>query len=224
MTSALDTLSDPLVTPVLALLKDAVNADLRAQMLLAGVEPEDAIVSTAPHPVELEIAGESPLPMLTCYRVRSRSRQFSFSHVDHTSTLQLSYITSATAREQLDERWPLLHRVWTAILTTLARGHHLSHQEGASVLLDAGVIRLDPATAQKREVFVAGGDYTYPGFVAEIDVVHRDGAELDTSTLYPVLSFTHRFHIDEGSEDGEADVTAISLTPAGELVPYEEPA
>lgn len=219
MTSALDQLPDPLITPLLALLADAANADLSAEMVEAGLTPELVVATTAPHPVALEILGETALPLLACYRVRTRSRRFSIAYVDHTYTLQLAYLTPAAAREQLGARWPLLDRVWSSLLRALRRGRHDAHQAGANVLGPAGVLKVDLATAQKLELFAEAGDFTYPMFRAEVDVVYRSASEIDTSALYPALSFTHHFYVDGGG--GEPDAVSVSLTPAGQLVPYE---
>lgn len=221
MTSALDTLEDPFLTPLLALLMEGVNADVAA-LAAPDAEPEPAVRSTAPHPVALEIAGESALPLLSCYRVRSRGRQRSIAYVDHTVTLQIAYTSPATAREQLSARWPLLEVVWQSILGTIRRGYHAAHQGGIEVLGPLGVIEVPLASAQKRELFAADGDYAYPSFLAEVDVILQTASFEETGTLHPALSFTHNFYLD-GVRDDVPDVAAISFTPEGELVPYEPP-
>ncbi|HMJ15742.1 MAG TPA: hypothetical protein VK524_30205, partial [Polyangiaceae bacterium] len=98
MASALDSMVDPLIGPMLALLKDAINAELAVEMIALDLDPEDAVQTTAPHPVALEIAGQLAMPLLTCFRVRSRSRVATFGHTDHVSMLQFGYLTPATAR------------------------------------------------------------------------------------------------------------------------------
>lgn len=211
MTSALDSLVDPLIAPLLALLKDAINADLAAEMLALDLVPEDAVQTTAPHPVPLEIAGQLALPMLTCFRVRSRSRVATFSHTDQVNTLQFGYLTPATSREQLDERWPLLDRVWQSLLRTLNRGSHPAHLAGAPVLEEAGVVRIATEAALKLELFAEAGDYSYPMFRGEVDVTWRDTSPFDTSGLFPALSFEHEFHIDRPVDEGEPDVVSLAL-------------
>lgn len=216
MTSALDTVVDPLVTPLLAFLKDAINADLSAETP-PDSEPEAAVATTAPHPVDIEMTGETALPILTCYRTRSRARRRSIAFVDHTVTLQFTYVTAATAREQLGARWPLLERVWAALLLSLSTGSHPAHADGEDVLDSLRVIEVVLSTAQKREIFQPGGDYTYPAFVAEIDLIVQDDSLGDASTLYPALSFDGGIYLGDVTEDAP-DVAARAYTPLGEQV------
>jgi hypothetical protein len=223
MSSALDGMVDPLIGPMLALLKDAINADLAAEMIALDLEPEDTVQTTAPHPVPLEIAGQLAMPLLTCFRVQSRSRVATFLHTDHVNLLQFGYLTPATAREQIDERWPLLDRVWRALLRTLANGAHPAHQAGAPVLTNAGVVRISTDSAKKLELFAESGDYAYPMFRGEVEVVWRDASLVDTSALYPALSFTHEFNVNGGSEDGEPDVVSRALTKAGRIAEGLDP-
>lgn len=218
MTSALDTVVDPLLTPLLGLLQDAINADLAAEVPPApDTTAEPAVATTAPHPVPIVIAGETALPLLACYRVRSRARQRSISYVDHTQTLQFSYLSAATAREQLPARWPSLERVYQALLKTLRAGHHPAHAGDANVLEGLGIIDVPLSTLQKRELFAEGGDFTYPMFLLEVDVVVQTATFNDPSTLYPALSFETGIYIGCVTE-APPDVSVISYTPLGEAV------
>lgn len=216
MTSALDTIVDPLLVPLLALLKDAINADLAAEAP-ADATPEPAVATTAPHPVPILIAGETALPVLACYRVRSRARQRSVSYVDHTQTLQFSYVSAATAREELPARWPSLERVYEALLQTLRAGHHPAHQGDAHVLEGLGVVDLPLSTLQKRELFAEGGDFTYPMFLLEVDMVVQTAEFKDPSTLWPALSFETGIYHGAVTAD-PPDVSVISYTPLGQAV------
>lgn len=216
MTSALDTVEDPLITPLLAFLKDAINSDLSPETPPA-TTPEPAVATTALHPVVIEIAGETALPLLSCYRVRSRSRRRSVTYIDRTVTLQFTYVSAATAREQLDARWPLLERVWVALEGALLAGAHPAHEDGANVLTPLGVIEVPLGASQKREAFQAGGDYTYPCFVAEVELVVQTTTTADTSHLYPALSFQSDLYIGSVTE-APPDVSALSYTPLGAAV------
>lgn len=226
--TALESLSDPLIAPVLALCKDAINADLADAMEAAGVTPEDAVRATAPYPFALRIEGAAVLPALHCYRVQSRSTQFSVVHVDHVSRLQFTYATPGIGREGLDERWPLLDRVWRALLGALKSGSHAAHADGADVLSDAGVVKVDLGTTRKLEVFIEDGNHTFPGFIGELDVTWRDGSDVDTGSLYPALSFEAKVFADGVSETGDPDAVSRALTPIGEeeldSEPFEEEA
>ena len=218
MTSALDTVVDPLVTPLLALLKDAINADLAAEVPPSpDTTPEPAVATTAPHPVPIIMAGETALPLLACYRVRSRARQRSVVYFDHTQTLQFSYLSAATAREQLPARWPSLERVYQALVKTLRAGHHPAHAGDANVLESLGIIDMPLTTLQKRELFAEGGSFTYPMFLCEVDVVVQTTDFTDPSTLWPALSFETGIYHDHVTDE-EPDVSVISYTPLGQAV------
>jgi hypothetical protein len=214
--NALDVIPDPLVTPVLALLYDAINADLAIDMAAAGVPVENAVSTTSHVPFTLTMVGAGALPALHCYRVRSRSSQQTVQWVNHTSTLQFVYATPAAGREQLDVRWPLLDRVWHSMLRALKRGYHPAHAGGDLVLLEAGVVRIDLSTAIKREAFIEAGQQTFPGFVAELDVVWRDANDIDQGPFFPALSFDALLFTDRPVDtETEADVHARAVLPAG---------
>lgn len=214
--NALDCIPDPLITPILGLLKFAINADLAKDMVHAGVAVEDAVASTSPVPFALNMEGEGQLPALHCYRVRSSSSQYSIAYTNHTSKLQFVYASPAAGRDLLDQRWPLLDRVWHSLIRTLKRGIYPGYEGGIDVMQDAGVIRTDLATTNKREIFIEGGELTYPGFIAEVDVIWRDANDMDTGPSYPALSFDHRFYVDQPDTSGTPDVIARSVTEAGE--------
>lgn len=187
---ALERLSDPLVTPILALLKDAVNADLAAAMTDAGISPTmDAVKSTVPHPISAQILTADPsLPMLVCYRVRQVNQRRTFGYVDQLCTLRLQYITDATSVEQIGSRWPLLDRTWRACIKALCDGHHPAHASDDNVLEDAGVVWVNEA-AQKSESFLGGGDFVFPQWEADIQVTWRDAALTDVSDLDDLADF-----------------------------------
>jgi hypothetical protein len=218
---ALESLGDPLIDPILALLKDAVNAEILA--LTTAMPAEDAraaIQTTSRRPFVLGVEGEGALPALHCYRVRSRTSQFTAVHLDYINTLQFTYATPACSQDLLDERWAILDRVWRIALKALKRGKHPAHNSGADVLEAAGVVKVDYATGRKQEAFIEHGGSTFPGFVAEIDVTWRNPADEDTSALYPALSFDSQFFVDtDGDTSGTPDVIARALTEAGEADP-----
>jgi hypothetical protein len=228
MTSALDTVADPLITPILALLKDAINAELAAEVPVdPDIVAEPAVATTAAYPVSIEMAGETALPILSCYRVRSRASQRTVAFVDHTLSLQFTYVSAATSREELEARWPLLDRVWRTLEATLREGSHAAHAAGAAVLSGLGIIDVPLQSALKRELYQPGGDYAYPAFVAEMDLVVQASSLADPSTLWPALSFQSDIYLGDVADD-PADVRVISYTPIGleerDAEPYEEEA
>jgi hypothetical protein len=217
--NALDVIPDPLITPLLALLHDAINADLAVDMTAAGVPVEDAVLTTSHVPLVLPLEGAGVLPALHCYRVRTRPVQTTMYYLDHGYTLQFAYATPPTGREQLDARWPILDRAWSSLVRTLKRGHHPAHMADADVLLDAGMVRVAVQTAVKRELFVDGGQQVFPGFVAEVDVVWRDDNDQDQTPVFPALSFDAQLFTDTEDTSGDPDVIARVLTDAGEADP-----
>jgi hypothetical protein len=215
---ALESLGDPLVDPILSLLKDAVNAEILTLTNAASAEDSRAaVLTTSRRPFELSMDGEGTLPALNCYRVRSKTSQVSIVHIDHIETLQFTYATPSCAEDLLDERWAVLDLVWRRALKALKDGKHPAHNGGADALESAGVVRTAYATAIKREAFVAHGGNTFPGFVAEIDVTWRPADEQDNATYYPALSIDGRIYVDtvNGDTSGTPDVIARAVTPAG---------
>jgi hypothetical protein len=227
MTAELQSLPDPLITPLLALLKDAINADVAAAMVAAGLTvagdsdgagEDAAVITTLARPFELRVEGNEALPALHCYRTQARTRQFTAVHLDHLYTLQFVYVTPAVEKDQLDERWPLLDIVWRSLVTTLKKGHHPAHLAGAHVLCDAGVVRADYATALKREMCVEGEHFNNPGFIAQVEVTWRDLSKEDTTGLPLALSFDARVYVDQPDLSAPGigpDVTARAVTDAG---------
>lgn len=214
--NALDSIPDPLLTPLLALLKDAVNADLALDMAAAGAPVEAAIATVSKVPFTLSLEGEGTLPALHAYRIRSSTSRATFVHLNHVSRLQFAYATPATGRDLLDARWPLLDRVWHAMLRALRRGGHANHAAGADVLLDAGVVSVALTGAFKREAFIEGAHEVFPGFVAEVDVTWRNALDVDQGPFFPVLSLDAQLYVDRDVDlDSAPDVHARAVTPAG---------
>lgn len=187
MTDALESLPDPLLGPLLPLLKDAINSDLRVEQTAAGVAPadlKDVVVQAWPNAVTLEILGQAALPVLAAFRLRARSRRATVTFWEHTYTLQFEYVTPQTALEQIDNRWPLLDRVWLALMDTLCRGTHADHTPapGDPVMEDSGLVRVLTETALKQEMYAESAGYAYPMFRATVDVVcqsNRSRTDID---------------------------------------------
>lgn len=214
---ALESLGDPLIDPILSLVKDAINADILTLTTAASAEDARAgVLTTTRRPFQVAMDGEGTLPCLSCYRVRSKASQLSIVHVDHIETLQFTYATPACDQSLLDERWSVLDRVWRIALKALKIGHHPSHSGGVEVLSPVGVVRTNYATAIKREAWIANGGLTFPGFVAEVDVTWRPIDEQDNATYYPLLSMDGEIFVDtNGVISGTPDVIARAVTPAG---------
>jgi hypothetical protein len=156
---------DPLTTAVLAVVKTTVNTALAPE--LGAVASFPAIDSTYGYPVVLELMAQSRLPGFACYREReepySRGRR-----VDTRTRLRLLYVAPDTPFHRLNDRWPLLHRVWAETLSAL-----LGAVNG-DTLNAACVNEIEDTTWQVDYDFAVGDNgFTYPAFVATVNVQWR---------------------------------------------------
>lgn len=219
----LDSTTDPVMTHVLGLVQAAVNADFKADDAL--FEADEVIKSTFPYPIELSQGlGDLSMPALGCHRKTTRDRRFSVVHTDKVSIFRFTYMTPACAKEQIEERWPLLEKVWQKMVNALNAGHHPAYLDAAPVLVDAGVIRIAPDSFTKQEFFADAGTYAFPSFWGECEVTWRDPDAQDTSTLHPMLSARGKLQVD--GNEGTPDVDFIAYTPVGleevDSEPYED--
>lgn len=221
----LDSTTDPLMTHVLGLVQAAVNADFKAED--ASFESDEAIKSTFPYPIEFSQGlGDLAMPALGCHRKTTREKRFSAVHTDKVSTFRFTYMTPACAKEQIDDRWPLLENVWQKMVDALNAGHHPDYLNDAPVLVDAGVIRIAPDSFTKQEFFADSGTYAFPSFWGECEVTWRDPNAQDTSDLHPMLSARGKLFTD--GHQGTPDVVFDAYTPLGlearDAEPYESEA
>ncbi len=220
----LDSTSDPLIDPVLALIKAAVNAEFVTMDPQFG--SDEVVKTTHNYPIDLTLGlGDMSMPALGCHRIRSRAKRFSVVHTDYINTLKFTYITPACAREQIGGRWPLLERVWRTAVDVLFLGHHPAYLSDAPVLINAGVINVDLNTATKQELYAEQGDYAFPAFFGEIEVTWRAStAEQRTAALYPFLSARGKMRAGPGV--GPPDLTFDAYTPLGleerDAQPFEQ--
>jgi hypothetical protein len=210
---AVDVVRDPLLTPVLALLMTAINADVGYIMDHDGGYTTPACATTQLHPLDLKQCPDNE-PRLSAYRIRSRPVRTSMQRIDHVATVQFDYITPSCGDGQLTARWPLLETVWQVIVETLDRGYHEDYLDGEIALTN--VLKVDLSTASKVELYADGGDLVFPAFRAQIDITWRGRETRDPTTYYPALDFTIAIHrADLGElEDGEDVAQAIEPNPA----------
>lgn len=209
----LERVPDELLTPLLAFLMVAINASVGLVMLSASGDSVPAIGETLHRPQDLKMEPGNT-PRLSCYRVRSKPKRTGFGTIEHVATLQFDYISPSCGAEQLEERWPLLDRVWCAALAALDTGSHADWEGGDSVYDRAGISFVDIASAEKQEFYVDGGGFTYPGFRAQLQVTWQPSDAEATETLYPLLSFTSKIH-----EGDNTDPTTVvtSYTELGQI-------
>jgi hypothetical protein len=210
----LERVPDQLLTPMLAFLKVAVNASVGLIMLGASGDSVPPVGETLGRPQSLTV-DPGNTPRLSCYRVRSKPKRTGFGRIDHIATLQFDYVSPSCGAEQLEERWPLLDRVWCEALSALDAGVHPDWEDGASVHERAGIVWLDIASAEKQEFYVDGDGFTYPGFRAQLQVTWRPVSPDVELPTYPALSFTSKLYVD--GNDKHPDVVATGYTELGQL-------
>ena len=131
---------------------------------------------------------------------------------DELATLKFVFISPACSREEIAGRWPLLDKVWRKIVDTMYRGHDESYQDDVDVMATAGVVRVDLNSARKQEFYAEKGNYAFPAFWGEIEVLWRDPALSDTSELDPFNRAAGKFLVD-GNEDETAPDVQIYADP-----------
>lgn len=213
----LDSTKDRFLSPLLALLQDAINSDLEEEGLDAG----QAVQHVAPYDMPLELAGELSLPALSCFRMRTALRRHSAIHLDELVTLRFRYITPGTARESLDERWPLIEHAWRSLVRTLEHGYHSAHRDGVRVRDEIGIVWIAWEQTNKVEMYADSGEFAYPAFQADVVMQVRDLRlpRNDTTELHPMAGLRAEIGVDGGT----ADVTVEALTPVGEAQKDAEP-
>jgi hypothetical protein len=211
----IDRVPDQLLTPLMAFLSVAINATVGQVTLDAAGEAVNAVSETLIRPQNLALDPEGAT-RLSCYRLRSKPKRVSFGHIDHVATVQFDYVTPACGAEQLEERWPILDRVWGALIDAIDAGSHPDWEDGASVHAAAGITWLDLNTAEKQEFYVDGNGFTYPGFRGQLQVTWRNHQASDTEPTYPALSFTSKIY--QGDPHGDApDAVSIGYTALGQI-------
>lgn len=191
---------DPMIDPMLSFLQAVVNVGI------PGVATP--IVQTANHPIDLELGlGELDMPILGCHRIRTQTRSFSMGHLnDELATIRFTFIGPMCSREELPQRWPLLDKVWRRIVDALYRGHDEDYEGDADVMATAGVVRVDLNSARKQEFYAEKGDYAFPSFWGEIDVLWRDPLLADVSDLAPFNRADGKFLVEGNTDQAAPDV------------------
>ena len=128
--------TDPAIVAVLALLRDAMNADLDT-----GDEP--AVVGTYAWPMRNPDVQDQQLPALFCWRRRQAFAPRMVGPHDRVITLQLTYLMPPATRDNAEAMWAHLQASYDVAADALFAGHHEAHEGDAAVLEDAGFIDID---------------------------------------------------------------------------------
>lgn len=167
--------ADPQTAALLNLCTEAIRADVSAE--LAGSNPVQAAVGFR---ANID-AGFKP-PVLSVYRYERREVQVTMHKWETDQTYRFEYYLPPPPREQLDNRWPLLHLVWSALFKAVCAGKHAAVSSGAGVLQAAGFTYLDPKTIRMVPEFM---NDTVPWFRGQMVLRHRDPE--DISALQDLL-------------------------------------
>ena len=196
-----DAFEDVVVSALQVLIKDNVNAALRDV-----TDDDDAIVTTAGHPLPLSLLVRDELPALAIYR--REMRMIPRAHkIDKLATFRFDYIAEVTSRDKIDTRWPMLHAVFDAMLDALD-GVHVT-PPNPNLLEQAGVVWVGDREARVVFDFLAGDQYSYPSFQAQIPIRYRDLAE---GELEPLRELFAQYHLTE-PDLGDPDVEQIVELP-----------
>lgn len=120
-----------------ALVRGAVVNDLSDEFLLAVYED----------PRTLREISASKLPALAVYVEREKRKRISSADLVCFLTVRFDYVAQHAGPDKRDDRYPSLRKVWTALADAACDGHHDAVQDGADVLLLAG-LQSDEDTAE----------------------------------------------------------------------------
>lgn len=204
------TINDPLITPILGLVQAWANDEVGG--IDKAPKEESAVVSVAAHPADLRTLGASSLPMLTCFRLRSRKVNQTFRRINHLDTLRFEYFYTAVSPKTVNGQWPYLDRVWTAIADALSEGgmKHPNYNDGAPITDLVEIVNVDLQNGTKYEAWADLGNSVYPMFRFDVDVAWRPTPE--QLVLSPLRSVQGDIYAEETPTDAE--------TGDGDAVPY----
>lgn len=195
-----ETASDPLVSTMLELGKSAALANLVPHLGASAQFP--AVRATYNFPADLQLMSECEMPALTLYRQRTVSlieRTFRNQN-DQRTTMQVGYILPCTSPRDASNRWPILHRVWAAVIEAWWCGMHASYQSGAEVLSPLGVTEgADNARVEER--FIGGNGKLHIGFVGTFDITWRPIVDDGVAALPLMAGVDAKYHIDQTAPD-----------------------
>lgn len=158
----LDISQDTAIDALALLIRGAVNARLLPELGGKAIER----IYGAPMP--LSLIGQGNVPVLLIYRVQDRDRDKGDWIFEDLSTFRFDYMLPATPKERIPLRWPVLRRVWAAVLAVCREGKDPLVQDNAEVLEAGGLARYVLGTGKADYSFVAGANNTYPMFRGEM--------------------------------------------------------
>lgn len=180
MASAYDSTTDTLIAALRMIAQHSVNAALSTE--LSG---QKAIEKTFGYPAVLGVIPATEMPALCVYVSQSAVRPFSSAFTYRRATVTFDYYVQPTARHDLNDRWPLLGRVFEELAFAVCRG---TWTDGGSknLLDDANVVDVMDETFRVQYQFAEDGNFVFPFFRATIDIDYNS-RPADTSALDDVV-------------------------------------
>jgi len=162
----LERYADAQLDALLALLKDALNAELSTAQDLA-------VETTHAWPIGRERLMQQQFPALVIWRQRGGFRERIAGPHDQRVTLRIQYHLPTTPLAKVGLRWPLLQAAWDTLTEVFLAGHHEAHLDDADVLTAAGFIDIDLGGATVDFMMPGPDSDVAPSFDATVTVVIR---------------------------------------------------
>lgn len=171
---------DPLVTPLLSLLSGAINRYLGDACRAAFGRPGVAAVTTL-SPDRWLLARTHALPLLALYATGgSADREATLTRTSHTTTYRLEYVLPQLSTEQAERAECLLLAARKLISAVVYRQGDAGHEAHRTVLIDAGIARLDLGEWQVGAATVGQGNTDATVSVLSMSLTaHRELGYLD---------------------------------------------
>jgi len=162
MPTDLDISADTAVQALALLIRGSVNARLLPELGGNAIE----LIYGAPLPLSLLAQGNQPT--LLIYRAQDRDRDKGDWLFEENSVFRFDYMLPATPHDRIVQRWPVLRRVWAAMIAVCREGRDPLIEDNAKVLEAAGLARYGLGTGRADYSFVPGANQTYPMFRGEM--------------------------------------------------------
>lgn len=160
---SLDVTTDGVIAAMAGVAKSAANAALSSSLA------ESAVVTATTWPVsQPSEVGANNLPVLAVSRLEDRDEDEALSDDAERVTVRIAYIADATPSDAREDRWPLLHAVWSAVKRALREGVYPQFGDGESGMSKAGIVAYVPGSARVQYAVLQGTDTFHPSFVASM--------------------------------------------------------
>lgn len=200
---SLDSATDAVVAALRTLLKGGVNAETAADL------GADAVVQTYGWPIAVDQVPAMTLPALNVWRYEEVNEAHTFGHVRTNATIRIDYYATPAGPLSVDNRWPLLRRVWDEITQLIRVGHHPSVSGDANLLSAAGVIEVPYSQMRVKYLMAPSGGQAFPLFQGQALFRHR--TEIDVSALQDLVDLDATYNLKTDGADVAIDEEIITV-------------